>query len=57
MREFLGGVATITAGILVAAALLIAAWYIMRPAQSITVDLGQYVCATDGKTVVRCERK
>lgn len=56
MREFLAGVATITAGILAAAALLVAAWYVVRPAQSITVDLGQYVCATDGK-VVRCVRK
>ncbi len=53
---FIDGAARVAAGFLIAAAVLAAGGYLIRPAPSITVDLGEYSCATDGK-VVRCERK
>lgn len=56
MRDFLAGAVTVAAGILIASAVLFAAWQASKPAQSIAVDLGEYSCVTDGK-VVRCARK
>lgn len=55
MRDFLAGAVTVAAGILIAAAVLFAAWQASKPAQSITVDLAKYSCATDGK-IIKCQR-
>lgn len=56
MREVLIGAVTIALGIHLAVWVVVVPWLAFRPAPSITVDLGEYACATDGKTV-ECVRK
>lgn len=56
MRDILIGIAIVAAGVHLAVWPTVAAWMLIRPAPSITVDLGEYACATDGKTV-ECVRK
>ena len=56
MREILIGIVIVAAGVHLAVWPSVAAWMLLRPAPSITVDLSEYSCATDGK-VVRCERE
>ena len=56
MRDILIGIAIVVLGINLAIWPYVGAWLLIRPAPSITVDLSEYSCATDGK-VVRCERE
>jgi len=56
MVDFLAGVARTAAGVILATALMAAGYLTSRPVQSITVDLSEYACATDGKAVI-CTRK
>ena len=55
MRDFLIGIAVVAVGVHLAVWPSVAAWMLIRPAPSITVDLGEYSCATDGK-IIKCRR-
>jgi len=55
MRDIVAGITIVAGGILVAVAILAAGWLIVRPAQTVTIKLSEYICATDGKTV-QCQR-
>lgn len=56
MRDFILTVATIAIGILVAAAVVFGTHQALRPSAKVNVDLSQYTCATDGRTI-ECSRK
>lgn len=56
MRDVLIGIATIAAGVLLAAFILAGVVYLTAPAQTIQVSLAQYSCVVSGG-VVKCERK
>lgn len=56
MRDILIGAASIAAGICLAVAIIVATWHVLRPPQKVTVSLGEYSCATDGRAIT-CSRK
>jgi len=56
MRDLFIGAVTITTGIILAAVILAAGWDVMRPAQTVTIELSTHDCATNGRKI-ECTRK
>jgi len=56
MLDFFKGAATVAAGVLFAAAIVLAGFHMTKPASSVSLDLAAYACQLQG-TKLECSRK